>query len=95
MPYDADKILARAQVGLAFFYALIAVGIFATLAWLWPSLSKLDVSIFTMFGTSFLNQSNAAGNYFFARHRSQNGGSDNTISGPSPGDIAATAAPHN
>jgi hypothetical protein len=64
------RILARAQVGLAFFYGIVFVGMFLIIAIFWDRLSKLDVGILTMFATGAMNQSKDASSYFFARHRS-------------------------
>ena len=66
---SVDALLARAQVGLAFFYGLVFVGMFVAMAVFWNSLSKFDVGLITMFATGAMNQSKDAGSFFFARQR--------------------------
>lgn len=64
-----DLLIARAQVGLAFFYGVVFVVMFIAIAYFWDRLTKVDVGIMTMFATGAMNQSKDASSFFFARHR--------------------------
>lgn len=80
-----DTLLARAQVGLAFFYGSIFVAMFVLMAIFWDRLTKFDVGLMTMFATGAMNQSKDASAYFFARHRPPN------ANDPQPGETTREA----
>ncbi len=73
-----DRLIASAQIALAFFYGFVFVGMFIILAVFWDALSKFDVGLLTMFATGAMNQSKDAGSYFFARHRADTQPDTNT-----------------
>ena len=79
---STDQLLARAQVGLAFFYGVIFVAMFVSLALFWEKLTKFDVGLLTMFATGAMNQSKDAASYFFARHRPPTSTDDDPASTP-------------
>lgn len=103
---DVDLLTARSQVGLAFFYGLIFVGMFVFMAMFWNALSKFDVGLITMFATGAMNQSKDAGNFFFARQRqsaipdpSTTSSTTTTTTTPTPvivpaGSVIAPGVPH-
>ena len=64
-----DRVIAIAQIALAFFYGLVFVGMFIVMAIFWDNLSKVEIGLLTMFATGAMNQSKDAGSYFFARQR--------------------------
>lgn len=71
-----DRLLAIAQIGLAFFYGLVFVGMFAILAIYWEALSKIEIGLLTMFATGAMNQSKDAGTFFFARQHAPTNGAN-------------------
>lgn len=79
---DVDKLLARAQVGLAFLVAMGFLAILGVLLFHGATLSSTAVTIVTgllsVLGTIFTLQMN----YFFARHRPQ--GLPDDASDPNP-----------
>jgi hypothetical protein len=80
-----DRLVAQAQIGLAFFYGAVFVAMFVCLAIFWERLTKFDVGLLTMFATGAMNQSKDAGTFFFARHRAQSSPDDDST----PGTISA------
>jgi hypothetical protein len=79
---DIDLLTARAQVGLAYFYGVAFLVMFALIVFFWDKLSKIDASIFSMFATGALTQAKEASGFFFARHQSPSSSPSNPTQPP-------------